>query len=74
MELITNKLDDLRLIVARYDDVIIPVYVDKHSENVFINLNDVPILLNQQPDNSDLQSWLNLKKAITDTLNYQKID
>lgn len=67
MELITNKLDDLRLVRCRYADIEIPIYIDKHSESVFVSIDDLPLLLSLPPDNTDSVSYTNLKKAIAKT-------
>ena len=68
MELITNKLDDLRLVRCRYGTIEIPVYIDKHTESVFVSIDDLPLLLSSPPDNTDSVSYTNLKKAIARTL------
>ncbi len=71
MELLTNRETDLRIISCHYGDVSIPVYVSKDCEGVFVSLDDLPTILRSAPDNTDLQSWTNLKKAIAQTLTNQ---
>lgn len=71
MELITNKLDDMRLVIAKYEGIEIPLYVDKDSENVFIDFADLPILFSSLPENTDFKTWSNVKKAVIQTLTNQ---
>lgn len=73
MELITNKLDDLRILHLHYGDLTVQAFIDKHSEAVFIDRGALPTVLQSCPDNSDPESWRNLKigiaRTITNTIN-----
>lgn len=68
MELITNRETDLRIVTCHYGDVSIPVYISKDCEGVFVSLDDLPMILRSAPDDTDLQTWTNLKKGIAKTL------
>lgn len=68
MELIANKLDDMRIIRMHYGDLTVQAYIDKTSEAVFIDRNDLPTVLRSCPDNADPESWRNLKIGIARTL------